>query len=75
MRLTLTVIKPMNRCSDSITGSPSFTMSTRKLEDGRYEAKCDSLPDIPAVVDQEEAAAIRGIRMAVERHIVSGGRF
>ena len=65
----------MNRCSDNVTGSPSFTMSTRRLEDGRYEARCDSLPDIPAVVDSNEADAIRGIRMAVEKHIVSGGRF
>lgn len=64
----------MNRCSDSIAGSPSFTLSTRRLDDGRFAAKCDSLPEIKEIVGDTEAEAIRAVRMVVERHIVSGGR-
>ncbi len=65
----------MNRCSDNISGSPSFTISTHKLDDGRYEGRCDSLPELKAEVAATETEAIRAIRMVVEKHIVSGGRF
>jgi hypothetical protein len=65
----------MNRCSDNISGSPSFTLSTHKLDNGKYEARCDSLPELKGHVADTEAEAIRSLRMAVETHIVSGGRF
>lgn len=74
MKFVLRVIKPMNRCSDSVTGSPSFTISTLKDADGKYVAKCDSLPELPSVTRESEVEAIRDLRLIVERHIVSGGR-
>jgi hypothetical protein len=63
----------MNRCSDNISGSPSFTISTRKVATG-YEAKCDSIPALPAQTAAEEIDAIRAVQRAVEAHVVSGGQ-
>ena len=63
----------MNRCSDNISGSPSFTISTSKVGEV-YEARCESLPQLTPQRDRDEISAIRAMRQVVERHVVSGGR-
>lgn len=69
----------MNRSTDTLSGSPSFTVATRKVlgEQGAvaYEASCPSLPeDIAPLTRQEESDAIRDLRMVIERWVMSGGR-
>lgn len=63
----------MNRCSDNLTGSPTFTVSTLKAEDGTYEARCDSIPELPPCKGEDEIEAIRAMRVALDKFIISGG--
>ena len=63
----------MNRCSDNLNGSPSFTISTTKTAAG-YTATCDSLPSLPPCVDVEEIDAIRAMSRQVEAFVVNGGQ-
>lgn len=63
----------MNRCSDNLHGSLSFTISTRKTASGAFTATCESLPSLPAQTEKEEIDAIRAMQRVVERHVVSGG--
>lgn len=68
------VRRNLNRSTDSLTGSPSFTISTKRDAEGKYVATCDSLPDIKTCVDTDEAEAIRGVRRLVEEYVLKGGR-
>lgn len=74
MRVSLVVVKPMYRSTDSYTGSPSFTLVTKRLDDGRYEASCQSLPNVKAEVAAEEVDAIRALQRKVEEYVIRGGR-
>ena len=62
----------MQRCTDTLTGSPSFTLQTKKLEDGRYEATCLSLPKVAGEVAASEVDAIRALQRKVEGLVIRG---
>lgn len=64
----------MFQCNDNISGSPSFTLSVAKQEDGTYKATCVSRPEIPAVTAATEVDAIQAIKRVVERFVVANGK-
>lgn len=63
----------MKISNDNLTGSPSFTISAHKGEDGRFTATCDSLPEMPSVIEDDEIDAIRSMRRQLEVYVMTGG--
>lgn len=63
----------MYQCSDSTTGSPTFTISVAK-EGESYRATCDSLPKLPPQTAVSEAEAIRAMSKVIQDFITKGAR-
>jgi len=61
--------------SDCLSGAATWTIQTRKLEDGRYEATAPTFPQIKPVVDEQERWAIRGVQEALRALATSGELF
>ena len=47
----------MYKCSDVISGSPTFTIHTERLAEGGYKAWGPTVEQVPAVEDAEEIPA------------------
>lgn len=62
----------MRAPSDAMSGAATWTIVTRKLEDGRYEATAPTFPEVQPVVDEQERWAIRGVQDQVKALVTSG---
>jgi hypothetical protein len=58
--------------NDSLQGSPSFTIKTDKLPDGRFRATCVSRPELAPEEAASEVDAIRGLQVRLQDHIFQG---
>lgn len=62
----------MYHSNDSLTGSPTFTVRTKKLTDGRFEADVPSIPDLKPVIGSDEIDAIRSMQQEISAWLLTG---
>ncbi len=62
----------MNVCRQALEGANQVSITTTKQDDGRYAASCQTFPDLPKVIANQESTAIEGLKRAIESHVWQG---
>jgi len=62
----------MYHSNNSLTGSPSFTIRTRRLDDGRFAAEAPFIEGMREVEAPTESEAVREMQSKLQEWLLTG---